>query len=282
MLEKEKNIAKFFYTKYLSNKINRFSKNNPFLIIVMYHGISPERVPGSTKLEDFENGLIWMLENGFENYDLEELIKSDFNFIHKGFIITFDDAEKNVIKYAIPILKKYNLKATLFPSTMLIGKKYGFSWEKIPKSIISIEEIGKYHGYIKEIMDREDIEYWLNNGFKIGSHGLRHTDLSSISLFPELLEEEVVISKQILENLFGIKIESFCYPFGSFNSIVEKEVRKYYKCALTVNRGIILNSENISLYELPRIGGGNSFGFAFNMYKMIYRDKKERGKHAWT
>jgi len=63
---------------------------------------------------------------------------------------------------------------------------------------------------------------WLEEGLELGSHGLRHIDLSSISLDVALLEEEILVSKEILESLFNVKINSLCYPFGSFYIIIIK------------------------------------------------------------
>jgi len=271
-----KNVIKTFYKFYLENKISHYKGN--MLIILMYHNIAPYPRNNTITPKGFEEGLLYLIKKGFRNYSLNNLIDNNFNFSGKGFVITIDDGEKDVIKYCLPILKKYNLNATLFISPKLIGKSYGFSWEKVPKSIITFEEIGKYKGYKIELMNERDIKVWLENGLEIGSHGLRHTDLSSISLDSALLGEEILMSKEILEGSFNVKVNAFCYPFGSFNNIVKDEVKTYYRCAFTVNKGIILNSESIDLYEIPRIAGANAFGFSYKIAKAITkRLKKKKG-----
>jgi peptidoglycan/xylan/chitin deacetylase (PgdA/CDA1 family) len=258
-----KNLLKNCYKFYLENKISHYKGN--MLIILMYHNVAPYLRNNTITPKDFEEGLLYLIKKGFRNYSLNNLIDNNFSFSDKGFIITIDDGEKDVIRYGLPILKKYNLKAILFISPKLIGKSYGFSWEKVPKSIITFEEIGKYKGYEIELMNEKDIEMWLENGLELGSHGLRHIDLSSISLDSALLEEEILMSKEILEDSFNVKVNAFCYPFGSFNNIVKDVVKKYYRCAFTVNKGVILDSESTDPYEIPRIAGGNSLGILINL-----------------
>ena len=260
-----KRFGKYFIRQYLINKISKYKGN--IAIIIMYHNVRYDGKNTSIIPEAFEDGLLMLIENSFKCRSLGNLIKGTSN--SREFIITFDDSEKGILNYGVPILKKYNLTATLFISPSLIGKTYGFSWRKIPKSIITLQEIRKYNGYKIEHMDKNDIKKWIDNGFEIGSHGLRHIDLSSISLYPHLLKEEILGSKEILEREFDAEIKSFCYPFGSFNNRVKEEVAKYYKCALTVESGGILNSKDIPLYELPRISAGNSFKFSLDIYKIL-------------
>jgi peptidoglycan/xylan/chitin deacetylase (PgdA/CDA1 family) len=258
-----KNVIKQFYKFYIENKIS-YNKEK-ILIVLMYHNIAHYKRNNTITPEDFEEGLLYLINKGFRNYSLDSLIGNNFNFSDNGFLITIDDGEKDVVRYGLPILKKYNLKATLFISPKLIGKSYGFSWKKIPKSIITFEEIEKYKGHKIELMGERDIKMWLEEGLELGSHSLRHIDLSSISLDVALLEEEILVSKEILESSFNVKINSFCYPFGSFNNIVKDVVKKYYRCAFTTNKAVILDSESIDPYEIPRIAGGNSIGILVNL-----------------
>ena len=270
-----KNVLKTCYKFYLENKISGCKGN--MLIVFMYHNVAPYSRNNTVTPKDFEEGLLYLINKGFRNYSLNNLIERNFEFSGKGFVITIDDGEKDIINYCLPILKKYKLNATLFISPKLIGKSYGFSWKKIPKSIISFEEIEKYRGYKIEFMDEDDIKLWLENGLEIGSHGLRHIDLSSISLDSELLEEEILTSKIILEELIKIEIKAFCYPFGSFNDMVKDVVKRYYKCALTINRGLVSDFNTVDPYELPRITGANAFWLSYEIARAITkRLKKEK------
>ena len=58
-----------------------------------------------------------MKKNGYKTIDFNEIEKKE----SKTIIITFDDGYKDVFYNALPILKKYNFKATCFLVTSFIG-----------------------------------------------------------------------------------------------------------------------------------------------------------------
>lgn len=244
-------------------------------IFVMYHNISETQRNNSIHPADFEEGLQSLLQAGFQNCSLEELLRTNFSCRGKYFVITFDDGEKGVVEYGLPILRKHRLTACVFIPPALMGKSLGFSWRKWPKSIISLGEIDRYQGYRIEYMNVDDVKRWLDAGCEVGSHGLRHLDLAAASVDPELLDQEVAESKHVLEDLFGIRVNSFCYPFGSFNQLVKERVKSYYGCALTVVRGGVTTTTSIDPYELPRITGGNSFKFTFELSGIVRSPKKQ-------
>ena len=77
--------------------------------------------------------------------------------------MTFDDGYKDLISNCLPLLKKYNFKATCFLVSDKIGKIN--DWDKENKNIKT-----------KKIMDESDIRIWIKNGMKIGSHSKNHQD----------------------------------------------------------------------------------------------------------
>ena len=65
-------------------------------------------------------------------------------------MITFDDGYKDLIINALPLLKKYNFKATCFIVSDLIGKNV---WDELNSKIKD-----------KELMNLSDIHFWVKNG----------------------------------------------------------------------------------------------------------------------
>jgi peptidoglycan/xylan/chitin deacetylase (PgdA/CDA1 family) len=152
----------------------------------------------------------------------------------KKIFLTFDDGYEDFYTSAFPVLKKYGMKGTLYIVNNFIGK-IGYLNEKELKEIIS-------SGLVE-----------------IGSHTLDHLALKKL---PELTaKKEIFGSKKQLEDKFGIKIETFAYPYGSFDPRAENLVKEAgYKAAVSVIPGVMQSEEN--LYYLSRWRAGRFPGIS--------------------
>ena len=224
--------------------------------ILSYHSVSDENCPLSLKINQFEKQLKYLKKNGFQSVFIDEINKSK----NKKIIITFDDGYKDLISNSLPILKKYNFKATCFVVSNLIGETN--SWDENDKNITK-----------KKLMNKMDIALWIKNGMKIGSHSKNHKNLTNLSY--EIMLNEITESKFYLENLIDSAVDSFCYPFGSFNEKIIEEVKKNYKFAFTTKRSRYDQSIH-NKYLLPRIDMGKKMS-NFKMYLKLntpYEDFK--------
>lgn len=226
--------------------------------VLLYHSISNDNSPMSLNINFFENQMRYLKNNGFETVDFNEIdpnLKSK-----KQIIITFDDGYKDILNNALPILKKYNFKATSFFVTNLIGQNN--SWDVKKKSYKK-----------KEIMNPSDILQWISSGMHIGSHSHNHVDLTKLS--EEKLLYELEFSKKFLEDKFDNKNNIFCYPYGKVNENVHYHTKKFYSKAVTTNRSrYSLKRHNTHL--IPRIDMGKNFS-SFKLYlklETIYEDIK--------
>jgi peptidoglycan/xylan/chitin deacetylase (PgdA/CDA1 family) len=99
-------------------------------------------------------------------------------------------------------------------------------------------------------MDDAQVRDWLAAGHEIGSHSMTHRNLRHLSLSEA--REEIFASKKALEDQFGLEIQHFSYPFGSWNASVRDLVHDAgYQTASTMCFGVNLASTPI--YELRRI-----------------------------
>ncbi len=122
-------------------------------------------------------------------------------------------------------------------------------------------------------MDRTDICLWIKNGMKVGSHSKNHLNLKNLG--HELMLNELKESKLYLENLIDNSVDSFCYPYGSFNEKIVTEVKKIYKFAFTTKRARYDESIH-DKYLLPRIDMGKKMS-TFKIYLKLntpYEDFK--------
>ena len=128
------------------NLLNRFKFIDTFsfiqsnirtqIPIIMYHHIGNKKdgfLLNRTNTIDFEKQLIF-LKKKYEIINFERLIqafKENKTLPKRTAIITFDDGYKNNYTEAFPLLKKYNIPATIFLTTGHIETDNTFWWDKI-------------------------------------------------------------------------------------------------------------------------------------------------------
>ncbi|HBU08687.1 MAG TPA: hypothetical protein DEA99_05810 [Candidatus Omnitrophica bacterium] len=162
--------------------------------------------------------------------ELTDLIKNKKKIPSGTVAITFDDGYLDNYTHAYPVLKKYNIPATIFVVINRIGRHLGnddyMSWNQI----------------------RELSESGL---ITIGSHSMNHPNLSEINS-EEQLKEEVFESKKILEKELNQEVKFFSYPFGGRSLEARRMVSlSGYKAAVGTN--FPKGSPGDDLYALKRL-----------------------------
>jgi len=99
-------------------------------------------------------------------------------------------------------------------------------------------------------MNTKQIKIWINNGFEIGSHSMDHYNLNNLSNIQKKIQ--ILKPKQFFKNKYGITLESFSYPFGSYNEDCLKILKKSYKFAVTTKRSRYVKGKFNPL-EIPRV-----------------------------
>jgi peptidoglycan/xylan/chitin deacetylase (PgdA/CDA1 family) len=195
--------------------------------IFMYHEIADETwgLEGLfVKINDFEAQMKYLSDNGYQTLFMNE-IKNQSDF-HKKVILTFDDAYIGFYTNALPILKKYNIKANLYVITSSFDDVF-----------VSVEQL-------KEINDSGLVQ--------IGSHTRSHPDLTALS--QAALEAELKESKEMLEELLKTKITTFVYPLGKYNSSVADTAKRYYDDCLVIEGTAAKVNSDTNYHTLPRYG----------------------------
>lgn len=92
----------------------------------------------------------------------------------------------------------------------------------------------------------------LERDFEVGSHTKSHRLLSRLNVAEQFIE--LSESKEILRNISGGKIQSFCFPYGGRESYTDETLEVLRQCEYTT--AISVESENITsasdFFELPR------------------------------
>jgi peptidoglycan/xylan/chitin deacetylase (PgdA/CDA1 family) len=208
--------------------------------ILMYHKLGPR--PAGTRLKglylggrSFGRQLAELRRAGFASIGLSELIDAARTG-RSAFAVTFDDGFRNVIEHGLAPLARHDCRAIQFLVADLLGRTN--EWERSEGEAPA------------SLMDAAAVREWLAAGHAIGSHTLRHPFLTRLPL-PEA-REEIHASKKKLEDLFGVAVEHFCYPYGDWNPAVRDLVAQAgYRTASSVAFGV--NTAEVEPFELRRI-----------------------------
>lgn len=144
--------------------------------------------------------------------------------------ITFDDGTKTQSETAHPILRKYDLTATTYVVTDLIGTSSYYS-------------------------NNNEIQGLINSDWEIGTHTLRHDDMTQLSMDSVIINLEE--PKEYLIENFGITPQSYTSPFGLFNNEIINEVEPRYTTHVNaysemggINNVRLLNPMNIHRLDI--------------------------------
>lgn len=144
----------------------------------------------------------------------------------KPVVVTFDDGF--YAQYdAIPVLQKYNMKATFY---LIVGGQLSNYCIGLLRNNFSCGDAYFNIANIRNILPSGIIE--------IGSHTIDHPNLASMSEAEQWFQ--ISTSKTFLENTFGKPVTTFAYPYGAYNGTTLTLIsRAGYKTAVTTNPGII-------------------------------------------
>src|SRR5438094_5896316 len=207
-------------------------------IIFCYHLLVDKvRYPGTEITPAaFEAQMKELKDRGITVISMQDLLawkRGEKNIPPRCAVVTFDDGWKSQYEVAWPIMKKFGYPFTMFIYTEgVAGGSLGGG------QAITWEQLG----------DMRD------NGVDIEAHTATHPDLReghAITLvgagvkrtrtrltgpqYEQWVRNEVVGSKELLEQRLGIKVNCFAVPFGSYNEHVKELARNAgYEAMFTV------------------------------------------------
>ncbi len=152
-------------------------------------------------------------------------------------ILSFDDGYLDNLRNALPILLEFGFSASCYLVSSAIG-----SHNRWDSALLGIE---------KPLMNAAEIRDWLAAGMHVGSHSVSHPRLTRLSSAEK--RRELFDSRAQLEDLLGIAIDHFCYPFGDHDAECRRLATECgYLSALTTRRAVAAPGSD--LLTLPRLG----------------------------
>lgn len=203
--------------------------------ILMYHSVggglhdhvSPERFRAD----------VAYLSDEYQIVDLPEAVTSRSE--SKNVALTFDDGYRDFYEYVVPVLREFDVPATVFVIAATLFED-GF-----------VHDDAYPYEYMTPSQLRELVE---DDLVTIGNHTRTHPDLSTVT-DPGRIESEVVGAKRNLERELSTTITRFAYPYNGCGGNAVDVVRRSHEYAVAGNEWDAPSYRNVSAHRLPRLNG---------------------------
>ncbi len=151
-------------------------------------------------------------------------------------VVTFDDGFRNNYTDALPILRRYEIPATLFLTVGLVGETNRWmAGGDFPE---------------RPMVTWDEVREMVAAGVEIGGHTLTHPRLTELPV--AAADAEVAGARQVIEAEIEAPVTSFAYPYGLFdNRVAEAVATAGYRRACTTRPGF--NRPGIDPLRLRRI-----------------------------
>ncbi len=239
--------------------------------IVEHQGtdVAPDDTLRETILPEYSlSHVVSQLETLYQDAVIETLTPKDLvqkGFIHrltpdkKFLILTADDGYKDNLTRMLPLLEKYDLKATVFVVSDETHNRWDTDHPTNPDTKIGL-------------LTPDEIRALDQSGrVEIGGHTLSHAKLDELP--KEEQRREILENKKQLEEILGHPILSFAYPFGNLNDSSKQEVKAAgYELAFATDSGP--KALHQDCFQIRRIN-------VFPRTDVFGLWRKTRGNYVW-
>jgi len=191
---------------------------------LMYHLVLEEPYNYSTGLfvrpTDLEAQIQALIDAGYIFLFADEYGKTK----EKSVVLTFDDGYVDNYTELLPILKKYNAKATVF----IIG-----------------DLVNNHHEYLT----KEQIKEMADSGLvQFGCHTMSHPYLTGLD--DEEIAKEYTDCKALIKEFTGEECRTIAYPYGDYNNRVTAITKQHFDFAY--NSGYYAPADDELNYYISR------------------------------
>jgi len=206
------------------------------VVAFVYHRFGDNKYP-STNISTvlFEQHLSYLKTHEFKVLTFGEAIDYINNpaipYSKKVACITIDDGYKSFQSNAVPLLQKYNYKATVFINSESVGGGTYMDWNDLKEIHDQGIEIGNHshgHAYFLNTAKNERIEFFKNDVQKCQEEIHKH-----LGFYPDI----------------------FAYPYGEFDLEMKTALDGMdFKGAAAQNSGVMYHCDNFAFARFPMAG----------------------------
>lgn len=222
--------------------------------IIMYHSVLKSKSGDYIINPDvLEKDLAYIKKKGYTTITMTDLINYVYNdtpLPEKPIIITFDDGHYNNLGYAVPLLKKYDMKAVI----SIVGK-YTDDFSKTDEANLNYGHLRWKD--INELIQDGTIEFQ-NHTYNLHTIGSRRGAMKkrgeSLDKYTSILSNDILKLQEEFQNNANYIPNTFTYPYGaiskeSLNIIKNLGFKASLSCVTGVNH---ITKDADCLYCLKR------------------------------
>ena len=205
-------------------------------LVLCYHAITDSwrhqlAVPPAV----FEQQLRNLLRLGFRPAAIDAAARGHGKLLH----VTFDDALASVLR-ALPALERLRVPATVFVCS-------GYAEDGRALELVELGEEAKAYSSELTTLNWDEVGSLAARGVEIGSHTVSHAHLTLLS--DAELEQELVGSRERLEDMLGQRCRFLAYPYAEHDERVRAAARR----AGYVGAFVLDRRPATDRYALPRL-----------------------------
>ncbi|MFL6598249.1 MAG: polysaccharide deacetylase family protein [Chthoniobacterales bacterium] len=208
------------------------------VLIFCYHRLVDKiRYPGTEITPAvFEAQMKELKDKGITVISMQDLLawkRGEKNIPPRCAVITFDDGWKSQYEVAWPMMKEFGYPFTLFIYTEgvrggALGGGEAITWEQLADLRDNGVDIQAHTATHQDLREGHTVLV-IEPGGKRSKKKLTGAD------YEKWVQNEVVSSKELLEQRLGIKVNCFAVPFGNYNEHVKELARNAgYEAMFTV------------------------------------------------
>lgn len=171
--------------------------------VLGYHSISDEPRDGTLRWSvsrgDFDEQMALLRERGrtaLTASGYADLLRRHAALPPRPVVVTFDDGFADLVSAALPVLRRYDVRATAYVITSRLGTPTA--------------------------LDGDELAELRDAGVEIGSHSDMHRPMDTLA--PAALRHETQASRARLEACLQAAVTSFAYPYGYYSREVRRAV----------------------------------------------------------
>ena len=212
--------------------------------ILLYHCIADDAAPRfrrwAVRPEVFATHVKFLHEHGYMPLTVSQFVRAasddDISLPERPIVLTFDDGFADFHTNALPVLTHHDFVATLYLTVGFIGdsSRWLHCEGEEDRPMLTWDQVAEVNA----------------RGVECGAHAYTHPQLDIIPI--EVARDEILRSKEVLEERLRDKVRAFAYPYGCHNAAVRELVQQAgYSSACAVRCAISSTTDN--RFALARI-----------------------------